>query len=69
MGMRLEWNVTTQGTTRKTTAIYRTNYRIVPNEDNTLPPPVSNWRYLSLLAANVVPSGEEEPKIFSENLN
>jgi len=63
--MRLEWNVTTQGTTRKTTA----NYRIVPNEDNTLPPPVSNWRYLSLLAANVVPSGEEEPKIFSENLN
>jgi len=68
VGIRLKWDVTTQGTTRKTTAIYRTNYRIVPNEDNTLPPPpVSNWRYLSLLAANVVPSGKEEPKIFSEN--
>jgi len=61
VGMRLKWDVTTQGTTRKTTAIYR----IVPNKDNTLPPPVSNWHYLSLLAANVVP-GTETP-IFSEN--
>jgi hypothetical protein len=56
VGMALEWNVTTQ----KTTAVYR----MVSKEEEPFPP-INNWPYFSLLAANVIPG--EETLIFSEN--